>query len=113
MCFSSGGHNIFFFFRCGIYYPAASFYYGGSARANFGPSFRFPPKISAKTASSPPKTPAKTADSSQLLKSTRGGGAGEEEGGELLMGYRPMSECVSELQVASYHEKQQNKKIKT
>jgi len=29
---------------CGTYYPAASFYYGGCATANFGPEFRFPPK---------------------------------------------------------------------
>mmetsp|Transcript_8704 Transcript_8704/g.29039 ORF Transcript_8704/g.29039 Transcript_8704/m.29039 type:complete len:349 (-) Transcript_8704:3171-4217(-) len=27
----------------GIYYPAASFYYGGGAKANFGPTFRYPP----------------------------------------------------------------------
>eukprot|EP00960_Hanusia_phi_P071194 767492-Hanusia_phi.AAC.5 len=27
-----------------IYYPTASFYYGGGARANFGPNFRFPPE---------------------------------------------------------------------
>lgn len=59
---------------CGTYYPAASFYYGGSARANFGPTFRFPP----------------TSPSGERVKTENG-----VEG----YSYRPMSEAASELQV--------------
>ena len=59
---------------CGTYYPAASFYYGGSARANFGPTFRFPP----------------TSPSGERVKT---------EGGVEGCWYRPMSEAASELQV--------------
>ena len=59
---------------CGTYYPAASFYYGGSARANFGPTFRFPP----------------TSPLGERVKT---------EGGVEGCWYRPMSEAASELQV--------------
>ena len=63
-------HNVW----CGTYYPAASFYYGGSARANFGPTFRFPP----------------TSPLGERVKT---------EGGVEGCWYRPMSEAASELQV--------------
>jgi Set1/Ash2 histone methyltransferase complex subunit ASH2 len=53
----------------GTYYPAASFYYGGSARANFGPEFRYPPEMAP--------------------------GAGGQGGAD----YRPMSDAWMEMQV--------------
>ena len=68
---------------CGTYYPAASFYYGGSARANFGPDFRFPTKV----------PPSKGGDSAGVAAVASGGTAAG------CFKYRPVSEIAAEEQV--------------
>eukprot|EP00802_Teleaulax_amphioxeia_P005958 Tamp_05962.p1 GENE.Tamp_05962~~Tamp_05962.p1 ORF type:complete len:511 (-),score=56.19 Tamp_05962:1064-2596(-) len=62
---------------CGTYYPAASFYYGGCATANFGPDFRYPPQCPV----------------------SRAGVKVEDGGEETFVRYRPISESARELQV--------------
>ena len=62
---------------CGTYYPAASFYYGGCATANFGPDFRYPPQCPV----------------------SRAGVKVEDGGGGTFVRYRPISESARELQV--------------
>jgi hypothetical protein len=65
----------------GTYYPAASFYYGGCATANFGPEFRFPPKCPVSRSG---------------VKVERGEGGGERE---RYVRYRPISDSAQELQL--------------
>ena len=72
--------------RCGTYYPAASFYYGGSARANFGPDFRFPPKV-------PPSNGGESAGVAAVTAMAAGGTAAG------CFKYRPVSEIAAEEQV--------------
>jgi hypothetical protein len=66
---------------CGTYYPAASFYYGGCATANFGPEFRFPPKCPVSRSG---------------VNVERGEGSG---GGQRYVRYRPICDSAQELQL--------------